>query len=131
MQAPTAAELLQHVVVQQALNQAWVDSLPADAANWHEEGGWIYMDTTKGIMETTRTPERPLTALGADEALKIAQADALPVYRDLSAYCIRLSLAPDGWHIDYDLKDPRIKGGGPHYVIDSLTGAIVSKRYEQ
>jgi hypothetical protein len=83
------------------------------------------------MAETTQTPERPVPTLGADEALKIAQADALPVYRDLSAYCIRLALELDGWHIDYDLKDPRLKGGGPHYVIDPLTGAIVSKRYEQ
>ena len=33
--------------------------------------------------------------------------------------------------IAYELKDPRLKGGGPHYVIDAATGAIVLKRYEQ
>jgi hypothetical protein len=38
---------------------------------------------------------------------------------------------PDGWHIDYQLKNPLSNGGGPHYVIDAATGAIVSKRYEQ
>jgi hypothetical protein len=37
----------------------------------------------------------------------------------------------DCWHTDYELKDPNLKGGGPHYVIDSATGAILSKRYEQ
>jgi hypothetical protein len=83
------------------------------------------------MAETTQTPERPIPTLGADEALKIAHADALQAYRDLYAYCIRLALEPDGWHIDYDLKDSRLKGGGPHYVIDALTGVIVSKRYEQ
>jgi hypothetical protein len=83
------------------------------------------------MAETTQTSERPIPTLAADEALKIAHADALQVYRDLSDYCIRLALEPDGWHIDYDLQNPRLKGGGPHYVIDSLTGAIVSKRYEQ
>jgi hypothetical protein len=71
---------------------------------------------------------RPLLA---GEALTIAQADALLAYRDLSAYCIQLVLEDDGWHIDYELKDPRLKGGGPHYVIDAVSGAIVSKRYEQ
>jgi hypothetical protein len=63
--------------------------------------------------------------------LAIAQADATQVYRDLSAYRIQLALEEDGWHVDYDLKDARLKGGGPHYVIDAHTGAIVSKRYEQ
>ena len=40
-------------------------------------------------------------------------------------------LEDDGWHVDYELKDPRLKGGGPHYIIDPHTGAILSKRYEQ
>jgi hypothetical protein len=66
-----------------------------------------------------------------DRALTVAQSDAAKVYRDLSPYAIRLSLEPDGWHVDYELKDPRLKGGGPHYVIDSATGAILAKRYEQ
>jgi hypothetical protein len=81
--------------------------------------------------DISQTAELPISALGADEVLKIAHADALAVYRDLSGYCIRLTLEPDGWHIDYDLKAPQLKGGGPHYLIDSLTGAMVSKRYEQ
>jgi hypothetical protein len=72
-----------------------------------------------------------MPTLRAEEVLKIAQADALQAYRDLAAYSIRLALEPDGWHVDYEIKDPRLKGGGPHYVIDSLTGAIVSKRYGQ
>ena len=42
-----------------------------------------------------------------------------------------LSLEPDGWHIDYELKDPNLNGGGPHYIIDAATGAILHKRYEQ
>ena len=69
--------------------------------------------------------------LAGDQILTIAQADAAPVYRDLSAFRIQLVLEDDGWHVDYELKDPRLKGGGPHYVIDARTGAIVSKRYEQ
>ena len=63
--------------------------------------------------------------------LTIAQADANRVYRDLSLYRIQLVLEDDGWHVDYDLKDPRLKGGGPHYVIDPHNGAILTKRYEQ
>lgn len=76
------------------------------------------------------TTKQPLLIAG-DQALTIAQADAQQAYRDLSGYRIQLVLEADGWHIDYVLKDPRLKGGGPHYIIDAHTGAIVSKRYEQ
>jgi hypothetical protein len=70
-------------------------------------------------------------SLAGDQALAIAQADAQRVYGDLSIYAIRIVLEEDGWHIDYDLKDRRLKGGGPHYVIDAATGDILAKRYEQ
>ena len=69
--------------------------------------------------------------IASDHALRIAEADAVKAYRDLSGYRIQLALEDDGWHIYYELKDPRLKGGGPHYVIDPVTGAIASKRYEQ
>jgi hypothetical protein len=69
--------------------------------------------------------------LTADHVLAIAQADAVRVYRDLRSYCIRLAREDDGWHGDYELKDPTSKGGGPHYVIDLEAGTIRSKVYEQ
>jgi len=72
-----------------------------------------------------------VVSLAGDQVLAIAQADAARVYRDLSPYRIQLVLENDGWHVDYELKNPRLKGGGPHYVIDANTGDIVSKRYEQ
>ena len=72
-----------------------------------------------------------VTTLVGDRILAIAQADDSAMYHNLSAYRIHLVLENDGWHVDYDLNDPRLKGGGPHYVIDAHTGAIVSKRYEQ
>ena len=75
------------------------------------------------------TIESPL--LSAERALGIAQADAIVAYHDLSLYRIRLELESDGWHVDYELKDPQLKGGGPHYVIDRRTGELVSRRYEQ
>src|SRR5438093_242790 len=61
----------------------------------------------------------------AAQVLMIAQADTLQAYRDLSHYWVRVSLEEDGWHVDYELKSPTHKGGGPHYVIDPLTGATV------
>jgi hypothetical protein len=75
------------------------------------------------------TPPRLL--LPGDQVLTIAQNDAVKAYGDLSAYRIQLALEDDGWHVDYELKDPQLKGGGPHYVIDPASGAILFKRYEQ
>ena len=79
------------------------------------------------MIQTTK--QVPIIA--GDQALTIAQTDAVKAYRDLSNYRIQLVLEADGWHIDYELKDPHTKGGGPHYIVDAVTGAIVGKRYEQ
>jgi hypothetical protein len=67
----------------------------------------------------------------SDQALLRARLDAEKAYGDLTAYRITVVLEPDGWHIDYELKDPTLDGGGPHYVIDAANGNIISKRYEQ
>jgi hypothetical protein len=82
-------------------------------------------------MRNTSAKPAGAPVLGGDQALTIAQADAARVYRNLSIYRIQLVLEDDGWHVDYQPKDPHLKGGGPHYVIDAQSGAIVSKRYEQ
>lgn len=77
------------------------------------------------------TPTAPSPALIAgDQALAVAQADAMKAYRNLSVHRIQLVLEVDGWHVDYELRDPRLKGGGSHYVVDAIRGVIVSKRYE-
>ena len=67
----------------------------------------------------------------SDQALKVARMDAEKVYRDLAPYRILVELYQDGWHVDYELKNERSQGGGPHYVIDATTGTICGKRYEQ
>ena len=69
--------------------------------------------------------------LSSDEVLRVARLDAEQVYRDLARFVIRIVRQADGWHVDFDLKEVGVRGGGPHYVIDADTGAIVSKRYEQ
>ena len=69
--------------------------------------------------------------LSSDQVLRVARTDAERVYRDLHRFVIRIAEEPDGWHVDYELKDTRARGGGPHYVIDPVTGSIVAKRYEQ
>jgi hypothetical protein len=76
-------------------------------------------------------PTSGIGPLAADQALSIAQADATNAYRDLTKYHIHVVFEADGWHVDYELKNARMKGGGPHYVIDPASGHIVSKRYDQ
>lgn len=78
------------------------------------------------MIDTLEQPQ-----VSADEALRVAQADAQTAYRDLTPYRIRVALEADGWHIDYELKDPHAKGGAPHYLIHPTTAAILTKRYEQ
>ena len=70
-------------------------------------------------------------SLAADEVLRIAREDAERVYKDLARFRISLYLEPDGWHVEFRHGKPFVAGGGPFYVIDALTGAIVSKKYYQ
>ena len=69
--------------------------------------------------------------ISCDQALRIARTDAETAYRDLSPYRIGIALEQDAWQVDYELKDVKLQGGGPHYLIDARTGDILSKRYEQ
>ena len=66
---------------------------------------------------TATTAHAP--TLASDEALRIARTDAERVYRELHLYRIEIAFESDGWHIDYELKDSNLQGGGPHYVIDA------------
>jgi hypothetical protein len=77
------------------------------------------------------TSAASMQAIPCEQALKVAWQDAEKAYRDLSSYRVQIMLEPDGWHVDFELKNPRHHGGGPHYVIDAQTGAILKKRYEQ
>jgi hypothetical protein len=70
-------------------------------------------------------------AVSGSRAVTIAEADALPVYEDLSPYRIDVRLEDDGWHVEYRIKKPRVAGGGPHYIIDANSGQILSKKYYQ
>jgi hypothetical protein len=81
-------------------------------------------------MSATHQQLAPPT-VSSHQALAIAEADAVRVYRDLSPYRIEIGLEEDGWHIDYRIKKRFMAGGGPCYIIDAATGAIVSKKYYQ
>lgn len=69
--------------------------------------------------------------ISQDKALAIAWEDAVEAFQNLSGFRVIAVLEADGWHVDYELKDIFLKGSGPHYVIDAMTGTILSKRYEQ
>ena len=71
------------------------------------------------------------TLIDEDKALEIALINAQRIYKDLSIYTITAKLIKNQWFVDYDITDPTIAGGGPHYVINAKTGAIESFRYEQ
>jgi hypothetical protein len=70
-------------------------------------------------------------AITCDEALWIARLEAEAAYGDLTASRITLTRKADGWHVDYDLTEEQMAGGGPPYVIEPTTGAIISKVQEQ
>jgi hypothetical protein len=72
-------------------------------------------------------------AVTIQKAITIAETDALPMYGAewLGKLEVRVSLHDDGWHVEYRQWRPRHTGGGPHYVIDAMTGEIVSKKYYQ
>ena len=82
-------------------------------------------------MSSTALQEVTVPDITSDEALRIARLDAERVYRDLSLYRATVSLERNGWHIDYELKDPLLQGGGPHYVIHADSGEILTRLYEQ
>ena len=81
---------------------------------------------TLGTIATLTVP-----SITSDQALRIARLDAERIYRDLSSYRASVSLEVDGWHVDYELKNSHLQGGGHHYVIDPGNGGILVKQYEQ
>lgn len=82
-------------------------------------------------MASSPTQEVLVPSITSDQALRIARVDAERVYRDLSPYRASVALEQDGWHVDYELKDQHLQGGGPHYVIDPGSGGILERHYEQ
>jgi hypothetical protein len=85
-----------------------------------------------GLLAKQETAARRMNLqINAEQALAIARKDGETAYKDLSFFRVTLALEPDGWHVDYELKNPLASGGGPHYVIDPTSGAIIKKRYEQ
>lgn len=71
--------------------------------------------------------------ISRERAIAIAEADAIPVYGDLSRFNLEVTFRHGAWHVDYHFVPPPrfVTGGGPHYVIHPTDGQIISKRYQQ
>jgi hypothetical protein len=91
MPAPTAADLLCETVVQQALEQAWNDSLPEDPDRRHEEGGWIYMEITSAVVVVRRA------AAGAQATLDLSAPPAVPGAVVVATFHTHPNPSGEGW----------------------------------
>lgn len=95
--------------------------------NVPDENGNNKVDSTKAI--TIQKDSQKL--IDRDSVMKIAEANAKTAYRDLSIYTVKAELKDEKWYVDYEIIDPQMVGGGPHYIISAVTGKIDSCRYEQ
>jgi len=140
MSTPTNAEIMKRMN-----DRAKAEGRYLGMAFWEipcEEGSILDVPTTpeaEARLAALRAEriERRKKEHGGDDAnvinqvVRLASLDAERVYRDLSRFVIRIARESDGWHVDFDLQDTKARGGGPHYIIDSDSGIIVTKRYEQ
>ena len=88
-------------------------------------------NSTNNTDDSAKIEKEEVFLVDRDSALKIADENARTVYMDLTIYSIRAELKDEKWMVDYDLSDPEMNGGGPHYMISARTGKILSFRYEQ
>lgn len=72
-----------------------------------------------------------MARIDRESALRIAEDDAAKMYRDRGIYKVTAKLKNGRWFVDYNITNPQMVGGGPHYVISAKTGEIISRRYEQ
>ena len=67
-----------------------------------------------------------------EQAIEIVKEDVQLGF-DTNFYNIEARLEPDGWHVDYSFKNlPHgvIGGGAPHYIVNSETGAVIKKWFD-
>jgi hypothetical protein len=92
MQAPTAAELLRETAVVRGLELAWIDSLPGDSQNRHEEGGWIYMDLTTGALSVRRSPK------GSGDSIDLKAPPEIGGSVVVATFHTHPNPSAEGWH---------------------------------
>jgi hypothetical protein len=88
---PTAAELLAEPAVQQAMEQAWIDSRADDPLLRHEEGGWIYLDTVTNALIIRRA------AAGMQDRLDLANPPTVPGSVVVGTFPTHPNPTAEGW----------------------------------
>ena len=118
-----------------AIDLAFAENQEGDAcwvsASKLNQSTTTYLKSLGPKMDDSTLPPSSEKLLTSQQALTVAHADAERAYGDVSRFRIRMSLETDGWHIDYEIKEPLTKGGAPKYIIDASSGEIISKRYFQ
>src|SRR5437899_12674382 len=89
--SPTASELLARGEVVQELASAWADSLVDDPDHRHEEGGWIYLDLSAGVVVTRRA------AAGTRSRLSLGNPPLLPNHVIVGTFHTHPNPASQGW----------------------------------
>ena len=90
--APSASDLLSNPVVQAAMAQGWNDSQAADPVHRHEEGGWIYMNTTTGQIQFVPAPA------GAQASLNLSHPPEVPGAVLVAKFHTHPNPTSEGWN---------------------------------
>ncbi|MCA1618126.1 MAG: hypothetical protein LC795_02185 [Acidobacteria bacterium] len=91
------------------------------------DSGKIPLGVRPGEMLTTVASN---TGIDKKAAIRITDADAESVYSSVDRFKKTACELPAVWRIIYELGDGA-SGGGPDYVVDKRTGAILYKKYSQ
>lgn len=89
--SPTAAELMSDPIVHDALEQAWIDSVPSDPSQRHEEGGWIFIDITSGKIFVVR--QKP----GEQASIDLSSPPTIPGSVVVGKFHTHPNPSSDGW----------------------------------
>lgn len=106
-QPPTAPELLACPDVIRAMNEAWADSLANNPALRHEEGGWIYLELSTGMVVTQRAPA------GTRSRLSLGNPPLLANHVIVGTFHTHPNPASEGWDTgpsDQDQKAANVSG---------------------
>ena|SRR5205823_5094354 len=119
-EAPTAAELEQHPVVQAAFAAACADSLVDDPVQRHEEGGFIYANQTGDVIVRRVLP-------GSRWLLDLSFPPPVPGYFVVATYHTHPTPIADGGNPDPSPDDRQYAddSGVPWFVISELGTFVV------
>lgn len=115
-EAPSAAELEAHPVVQAAFAAAWADSFPGDPTLRHEEGGYIYYHPATADVVVRRTQP------GMRRLLDLSYPPDVPGYYLVATYHTHPTLIADGGDPDPSSADQREadNSGVPWFVVTEV-----------